>query len=453
MTDVEITQFLRSFRTIADLAARVAPGDGVPLRDALSEYLGGPANEMPVVSEQIANHRFADWDVALEILASADERSRVIGVGGAEARYFQNLADYLADGSGRFPVGQADYASVAVSAEDYRQVVGMGVRLFAYEGEPVAVLQRAANPRFGQEKAIVEIVCADPKRSERLLARARALATEKSVLRGHVLTFSDTGFGPASESVAFLERPVVSADEVVLAPGALERITEHVVGIAQHAEVLRSHRQHLKRGVLLYGPPGTGKTHTVRHLIARSPEHTVVVLAGAAFKHIHLAAALARALQPAIVVLEDCDLVAEDRSFDAGQRPLLFEVLDAMDGLDGDSDVTFILTTNRVEALERALTQRPGRVDLAAEIALPDEAARRRLLELYAGDTAYDEAALADAATRTDGMPASFVKELMRRAVLTAAKDGVEPAAEHLTAALDGMLDQDAELTRVLLGG
>lgn len=60
MTEVEITQFLRSFRTIADLAARVVPGDGVPLRDALSEYLGGPANEMPVVSEQIANHRFAD---------------------------------------------------------------------------------------------------------------------------------------------------------------------------------------------------------------------------------------------------------------------------------------------------------------------------------------------------------------------------------------------------------
>lgn len=41
---------------------------------------------------------------------------------------------------------------------------------------------------------------------------------------------------------------------------------------------------------------------------------------------------MARALQPSIVVLEDCDLIAEDRSFGHGPQPLLFEVLDAMDG-------------------------------------------------------------------------------------------------------------------------
>ena len=56
---------------------------------------------------------------------------------------------------------------------------------------------------------------------------------------------------------------------------------------------------------------------------------------------------MARALQPSIVVLEDCDLIAEDRSFGHGPQPLLFEVLDAMDGLDNDADVAFVLTTNR----------------------------------------------------------------------------------------------------------
>ena len=77
---------------------------------------------------------------------------------------------------------------------------------------------------------------------------------------------------------------------------------------------------------------------------------------------------MARALQPSIVVLEDCDLIAEDRSFGHGPQPLLFEVLDAMDGLASDADVAFVLTTNRVDMLERALAQRPGRVDLAVEI-------------------------------------------------------------------------------------
>ena len=69
---------------------------------------------------------------------------------------------------------------------------------------------------------------------------------------------------------------------------------------------------------------------------------------------------MARALQPSIVVLEDCDLIAEDRSFGHGPQPLLFEVLDAMDGLDDDADVAFVLTTNRVEALEHALRSGPG---------------------------------------------------------------------------------------------
>lgn len=51
------------------------------------------------------------------------------------------------------------------------------------------------------------------------------------------------------------------------------------------------------------------------------------------------AAAMARTMQPSVVALEDCDFVAEDRSFD-GSTGVLFEVLDAVDGIDGDVDVT-----------------------------------------------------------------------------------------------------------------
>src|SRR5690606_14552190 len=103
---------------------------------------------------------------------------------------------------------------------------------------------------------------------------------------------------------------------------------------------------------------------------------------GMALQLVSLATQTARALQPAIVVLEDCDLVAEQRDH-FHSSPLLFEVLDALDGLASDSDVTFLLTTNRVDVLEPALAQRPGRVDLAVEIPRPDRAARRALLALY----------------------------------------------------------------------
>ncbi|MGH3636911.1 MAG: hypothetical protein ACRDTS_23070, partial [Mycobacterium sp.] len=42
-----------------------------------------------------------------------------------------------------------------------------------------------------------------------------------------------------------------------------------------------------------------------------------------------------------------------------------------------------ILTTNRAAVVERALIERPGRVDLAVQIPKPDAAGRERLLRLY----------------------------------------------------------------------
>jgi ATP-dependent 26S proteasome regulatory subunit len=132
-------------------------------------------------------------------------------------------------------------------------------------------------------------------------------------------------------------------------------------------------------------------------------------------------------------------------------KPLLFEVLDALDGIDPDADVAFLLTTNRVEHLERALSQRPGRVDLAAEIPLPGQDGRRALIRLYAG-ALFSDAAVADAAQRSDGTTASFAKELVRRAVLLAASGSTDPTDEHLSAALDVLLADQEALTRSLLG-
>jgi ATP-dependent 26S proteasome regulatory subunit len=241
---------------------------------------------------------------------------------------------------------------------------------------------------------------------------------------------------------------------VVLPEGTLQQVRTHVVGLAEHREQLRDKGQHLKRGILLYGPPGTGKTHTVRHLLSAAGDTTVVLLTGTQMGHVAAAAQIARAHQPAIVVIEDCDLIAEDRDYHygGGPSPLLFTLLDAMDGLDQDADVVFLLTTNRAEALEKALAQRPGRVDLAVEIPLPDEPARRALIDLYAADVAFTPDAVAQAARDSAGTTASYAKELVRRAVLKAAMNGREPDDNDLAAATAELQSDSAALTRAVLG-
>ncbi|EMQ99877.1 ATP-binding protein [Paeniglutamicibacter gangotriensis] len=153
------------------------------------------------------------------------------------------------------------------------------------------------------------------------------------------------------------------------------------------------------------------------------------------------------------MVLEDCDLIAEDRSFGHGPQPLLFEVLDAMDGLATDADAAFLLTTNRMELLEQALVQRPGRVDLAVAVPRPDLAARRALLELYGRGLKPSAQAIASIAEQIEGTTASFAKELTRRAILLAAVAGEEPSDTHLSAAANELMSDAATLTRSLLGG
>jgi len=197
----------------------------------------------------------------------------------------------------------------------------------------------------------------------------------------------------------------------------------------------------------------------LRYLISRLTDTTVVMLSGNALQFIAPAVSIARALQPALVIVEDVDLIAEDRGMHPGQHPLLFQLLNEMDGLAEDADVTFLLTTNRADLLEPALAQRPGRVDQAVELPLPDADGRSRLLALYKGNLQLQLAGVEPIVAETDGVTASFFKELLRRAALVSAEragaDGHGALAVgdgELRAALDQLLSERNRLTRVLLG-
>ena len=72
---------------------------------------------------------------------------------------------------------------------------------------------------------------------------------------------------------------------------------------------------------------------------------------------------------------------------------MLNALLNEMDGLKQDAEILFVLTTNRPEQLEGALAGRPGRIDQAIEVPLPDEIGRRKLVRLYGRDLPLGEAA------------------------------------------------------------
>jgi hypothetical protein len=446
-------------------AARVE--DRVTFGKLIREHLRVDPADLDVVQESWPSYDHINVQAGLDAwLAEPSREHRLVGV--VNFRHYEfGLSELMrSSGSMEFhtpsPGNVARINRASGPSGEVKSCVVCGVFLVS-EGERRAVLLfRIGESEMGGPGSSLQIAADEPGFAARIASQVRDLAVVHNVYRRQVISFGHQMFGERDAVLSFHPRPVMRAEDVILPAATMAAITRQAVGVARHRRRLLAAGQHLKRGLLLYGPPGVGKTHTVRYLTSLLIDATIVQLSGNTLHMIEAACSVARTLQPAMIVIEDVDLIAEERGMFGGEHPLLFQLLNEMDGLAEDADVVFLLTTNRPEVLEPALAQRPGRVDQAVELQLPDRDARRRLFALYRGDLDVDESRLGSVLERTDGVTASFLKELLRRAAVQAAAATVSTdeatgtlhvSADDLDAALDELLDTRNAMTRVLLGG
>ncbi len=249
----------------------------------------------------------------------------------------------------------------------------------------------------------------------------------------------------------------VSREQVILPEKTLQLLERNVSEFISQREQLHKLGMSIKKGLLFYGPPGTGKTHTIHYLASQLPDHTTLLITAEQVGLLDEYMQLARFLQPAMVILEDVDLIARARTAmrNPCEESLLNKLLNEMDGLREDAALLFVLTTNRPEELEAALAARPGRVDQAIEFPLPDADGRRKLVQLYAGELKISTKVVATLVKKTQGASAAFIKELMRRSAQFMIRSGTttELQAKHVEGALDEMLFAGGSLNVKLLGG
>jgi hypothetical protein len=468
VAELEPERFARAFRTFLETFNRMVPAEQAPLRDLLVEHFGGDTSELPGVAEELAGPEHPNLQLALDEL-TADHGWRALGLPLGLRRYggfsLASLATNRPVDFG-FPAprpGPVEYVNVQVGPHDTLPCAQLALYLGPWDGHPVALLVVAGDERHMQPTLTIEALAPDRAHARAFLARLRQRREDLNIYRGRALSFVYNRHGHFG--LDFLELPAIRRSDVILPEADLDAIEQHTIGITARAAALRATQRHLKRGLLLYGPPGTGKTWSVTYLRNAMPERTTVVVnGGPGIELLGQAIALARSLQPAMVVVEDVDLVAAERTLPGrSSNPLLFQLLNEMDGLAEDVDVIFVLTTNRLELLEPALVARPGRIDQAVEIKLPDPGCRRRLFELYLRDVPTGEIDLQPLVEATDGVSAAFVRELIRRAVLAAAGDGADGASgdegrpptveqHHVTDALDTLTAARAPVLRTLLG-
>ncbi len=447
--------FGASFKGFMDQMAKQAPVEEPFFLRELKAHFGAEPSRLTLVKEAFDATEHANVQLALERWLERAQGHRLLGIAGDHPYMRASLSSLAAPGGGL--MGGGTPTEGAVQYENL-EVDGKGLPclqlglLLVKAGAPISIFVAGPSQMTFRAEVTVEAMAPERAQAETFLADLRKLMHERNVYRSRVLSMSVDE--RRQLKVHFHRLPAIAREQVILPDGLMDRIERQAVAFSRVAAKLKAAGRHLRRGMLLHGPPGTGKTFTAMYLAGQMPERTVLLVTGRGAGLLEQACSMARKLEPATVVIEDIDLIAEDR--ERGEQacaPLLFELLNQMDGLSEDADILFVLTTNRPQVLEPALAARPGRIDLALEVPLPDAGCRTRLFQLYARGLNVS-ADLAPYVKRTEGASAAFIRELLRKAALYAAGAGdvIEVKDEHLDAALHELVVGGGAVTRALLG-
>ena len=429
----------------------------------LNEHFGAPAETLPILTEEFDPSEQANIQLAFDAYLEPENRSAdLLGISAEHKRHRDlGMADLLIvprpNPMGPQPLaeGPVEYINIDLDEGMVLAAVQSGLYLLRDGDDRLAALVGFSGQHSPFSKVRVEVVAPERELAEQFLTELRRLTRERNVYRGSVVSLSMDMYGRFD--MQFHRLPSITRDQIILPVDVLARTERHTLAFSAHRERLHAAGQHLKRGLLLHGPPGTGKTLTAMYLAGQMTDRTVLLLTGRGYGLIQRTCALARLLQPSTVILEDVDLIAEERTHHHAVGTLLFELLNEMDGLGEDLDVLFLLTTNRPDLLEPALAARPGRIDQAIEIPPPDADCRRRLLDLYSQGLTVRLEGWDQIIERTAGVSAAFIRELIRKAALFAADESVGDGklvieGRHLDEALHEMVSIGGDLTRSLLG-
>ncbi len=455
---IDLNGFLSSFKQFMDAAtAQVHSEASEPVfLSKLRNHFGTDPVHLPTVRETFEKADHPNLHLAVSGLLSGDGWiSQLMGCIVPHAHEGVKFSHLLIPHYGtEAKEGSVEYLNILLHDDRVLICVNTGLYL-AHDGkEPVALL--ISGPRDWHNTVDLEVMALDPARAEHILGTLRSSMRAYNVYRSHIVSLAPGNNGTLD--IQFHHLPEIQRNNIILPEGVLGRVERQTIGFSQLNERLKAAGRHIKRGLLLYGPPGTGKTLTAMYLAHQMRGRTTLLLTGRGVGLLERSCTMARLLQPATIILEDVDLIAEERTEqDSGCNVLLFELLNQMDGLADDADVLFLLTTNRPDILEPALAARPGRIDQAIEIPLPDSDCRRRLFELYALGLTLRLEHLPELIEQTEGVSAAFIRELMRKAALFSADESDESEAivvedRHIDEALKELVFEGGELTKRLLG-
>lgn len=274
------------------------------------------------------------------------------------------------------------------------------------------------------------------------------------VLRSMQVTLAD--FYDAMQEVVptamrefYVERPTTKWGDIGGLDGVKESLADNLVTALMDPDRFAKMGVRAPRGALVYGPPGCGKTMLGMALAAETGANTILVRGpeilskwvGESEKAVREIFRKAKSSAPCVIIFDELDSIARHRSpaggagigdgRGGGDQPasgagetVLSQLLTEIEG--ASPRVVVMGITNRPDMLDRSLL-RTGRLDLSLYAAPPDEAGRRKIIEILtsrmplAGDVHTDEIA-----ATTQNYTGADLAALCREAAVSAIKSGSE---------------------------
>ncbi len=193
----------------------------------------------------------------------------------------------------------------------------------------------------------------------------------------------------------------------------------------------------MPKGILLEGEPGNGKTLFAKALAgeakinfipAKATDFESMFMAIGPLK-VKLLFKKARRRAPCIVFIDEFDGIGTIRNYNGSaleteNTRIVTALLNELDGFEASNGVLVIAATNSISALDPALI-RPGRFDAKLTVPYPDEAARRKLVEMYTRGKSPAAECTADAlAKHFTGYSCAKIESTLNGAALLAGQEG-----------------------------
>ena len=207
----------------------------------------------------------------------------------------------------------------------------------------------------------------------------------------------------------------------------------------------------LPHGLLFIGPPGCGKTYLAKAM-AHDAKATFIsvessnmneMFVGVGASRVRQIFAIARSMKPCIIFFDEIDSIGAQRGNSSNNQEhasVLNRFLIELDGFESNEDLLVIGSTNRVDALDKALI-RSGRFDRRITFDYPSKEERLEMFKIHMAKLKCDDDIdYEELATRTSGLSSADITNISNQSGIICVRKGeLKVKQEHVLESIEEM--------------